>query len=395
MVDAIKSKHQLIERTLMSTFTKLAIVLSFGLAGCLGKSTTRGIEERVEKVFFIGGDFSYVNELLDCGAEYRSNGELVDPYKFFSEKGSNISRLRLWHTPDWKNGYSDYQDVERAIKHSKEAGMQILLDFHYSDTWADPQHQVIPKAWESIESLDVLADSLYNYTYRTLESLHSKGLAPELVQVGNEVNIEIMQDSVNMVIDTINWSRNIQLLNSGLRAVKDFSERNQLAINRLIHIAQPENALWWFSEAEKYGLGDYECIGISYYPKWSRYGLNDLGLAIDSLIRTFKKDFMIVETAYPHTLEDVDQAGNILGEDAIIESFPATPKGQYDFMARLIEITLESGGNGVIYWEPAWVTSDCSTLWGQGSHWDNATFFDGANGNEALMVFEMFKNMQD
>ncbi|MEQ9298487.1 MAG: glycosyl hydrolase 53 family protein [Cyclobacteriaceae bacterium] len=365
---------------------KLILLLSLLAFGCAKQSASE------EEVFFLGADLSYVNELLDCGAQYRSNGQLVDPYHLFGEKGANISRIRLWHSPDWKNGYSNYQDVELAIQRSKEAGMQILLDFHYSDTWADPQHQVIPKAWENIDDLNVLKDSLYNYTYQTLASLHAKGLTPEFVQVGNEINIEIMQDSANMVVDTINWERNITLINVGLQAVADFSQDKQAEIQKMIHIAQPENALWWFAAAEQYGLGDYDWMGISYYPKWSIYGLDSLGLAIGSLIKTYRKELMVVETAYPYTLENFDEGKNILGEEALLPNYPATPAGQYAFMKRLTDITTSAGGRGVIWWEPAWVSTDCSTPWNKGSNWENATWFDAGNGNEALEVFKIFTN---
>lgn len=368
-------------------FQKISL-LAFFLFGC---EFSKQISKE-EATFYLGADLSYVNEMLDCGAKYREKGQLVDPYELFGEKGANISRIRLWNDPtNWTN-YSHYEDVELAIKRSKEAGMEILLDFHYSDTWADPQHQVIPKAWETIEELDVLADSLYNFTYRTLASLHVKGLTPEFVQVGNEVNIKIMQDSSQMNVDTINWLRNNSLLNAGLKAVADFSKAKEVDINRMMHIAQPENALWWFEEASKNGLGDFEWIGLSYYPKWSTYGLDSLNVAIDSLIKTYKKEVMVVETAYPFTMNNADPAHNILGEDALISDFPATKEGQYEYMKRLIEVTKKGGGMGVIYWEPAWVTSNCSTLWGLGSHWDNATFFDAERGNEALKVFELFSD---
>ena len=359
----------------------LLIITAFAL-GC---NTQPG-----KDLFYLGADLSYVNEMIDCGAEYRENDELVDPYELFGRKGANISRIRLWHTPDWNNSYSNLGDVTTAIKKSRDAGMQILLDFHYSDTWADPQHQVIPRAWQDITDLDVLADSLYAYTYQTLVSLHVNGLTPEFIQVGNEVNIEIMQDSSSMNLDSINWSRNIKLLNAGLKAVSDFSIENKIEIERMMHIAQPENALWWFEDARKNDLIAFEWIGLSYYPKWSSYSLDSLGVAIKSLIDTFGKQVMVVETAYPYTTENVDPAHNILGADALIDGFPATENGQFAYMKRLIEVTKQGGGRGVIYWEPAWVTSDCSTLWGQGSHWDNATFFDAARGNEALKVFELF-----
>ncbi len=357
----------------------------------LGCKSTKDPKE-AESIFYQGGDLSYVNEMLDCGAEYRHNGEIVNPYKLFGEKGANISRLRLWHTPDWTNGYSNFDDVALAIERSKNAGMTVLLDFHYSDTWADPQHQVIPRAWEQITNQDILADSVYQYTYRTLNRLDEMELLPEIVQIGNEINVEIMQPADRMVVDTINWDRNLQLINAGLEAVKDFSQIRKVDIQRMIHIAQPENALWWFDAAKRNGLGDYEWIGISYYPKWSEYGLDSLGLAIDSLITTYDKELMVVETAYPYTLQNFDEGNNILGEDSLIPGYPATEDGQYQFMKRLIDVTKQAGGKGVVYWEPGWVSTDCSTPWNKGSNWENATWFDAGNGNESLQIFQLLEN---
>ena len=150
------------------------------------------------------------------------------------------------------------------------------------------------------------------------------------------------------------------------------------------------NALNWFKDAQTNNVTDFDIIGLSYYSKWSTYALGDLHRAIDSLKTTYKKEIVIVETAYPHTLENIDAAGNILGEDAIIPNFPATPQGQKNYLIKLTNEVLKAGGLGVIYWEPAWVTSSSSTLWGTGSHWDNATFFDAFNSNEALPAFDFF-----
>jgi arabinogalactan endo-1,4-beta-galactosidase len=99
---------------------------------------------------------------------------------------------------------------------------------------------------------------------------------------------------------------------------------------------------------------------------------------------------MIVETAYPFTLENADSAGNILGEDALIPDYPATPQGQLNYLTDLTKNVIAGGGEGVIYWEPAWISSGCRTPWGHGSHWDNSTFFDGKNKNDALPAFGFF-----
>jgi arabinogalactan endo-1,4-beta-galactosidase len=134
---------------------------------------------------------------------------------------------------------------------------------------------------------------------------------------------------------------------------------------------------------------------LSYYPKWSIYSLDSLSIAIDSLIKTYNKKLMIVETAYPYTLENFDEGHNILGKEALISGYDATPKGQYSFMKKLKEITFKSGGKGVIYWEPCWVSTACETPWNKGSNWENATYFDAANNNEALPVFDLFESSND
>ena len=341
-----------------------------------------------EKIY-LGADLSYINEMEDCGGVYRHNRQVVDPFALFAEKGANLIRVRLWHTPTW-SGYSDFQDVKKTIRRSKEQKMEVLLDFHYSDTWADPQHQVIPKAWKDIRDLTVLGDSLYNYTFKTLMNLEKDGLLPEFVQVGNETNIEIMQQEDSMVVDKINWKRDIFLLNKGIEAVKDASAKAGKKIQIMIHIAQPENALWWFNDAINAGLTGFEWIALSYYPKWSVYPFKDIPVAIDSLKKRFNKRVMIVETAYPFTLANADSANNLLGEDALIPGYPATPEGQLKYLTDLTTLTLQGGGEGVNYWEPAWISTRCKTPWGQGSHWDNAIFFDAGNNNEALPAFEFF-----
>ncbi len=341
-----------------------------------------------EKKIYLGADLSYVNEIEDCGAFFKDKGQKVDPYKFFAQKGTNLIRVRLWHSPI-ATPYSDLNDVKKSIKRAKQKNMEVLLDFHYSDTWADPGRQNIPEAWANITDLKILGDSIYNYTYSTLIKLEKEGLLPEMVQVGNETNSEILQPE-GKPKSNIDWKRNGFLLNKGISAVRDASKKLNKKIEIMLHIAQPENALKWFAEATQNQLTDYDWIGISYYPLWSKIKFDGLPKAIDSLVTTYKKELMIVETSYPYTLKNIDNANNILDEKALIEGYPATPEGQRKYMVDLTKITLKSGGRGVVYWEPAWVTSSCKTLWGEGSHWDNATFFDSENDNEALPAFDYY-----
>lgn len=328
--------------------------------------------------FFLGADLSYVNEMIDCGAVFRnSNNEIDDPYSIFKNAGANLIRVRLWHDPKW-TAYSNFEDVKLTIQRAREENMKVLLDFHYSDTWADPQKQLIPEAWkEYINDRESLGNLLYDYTYSTLTRLAEDGLLPEMVQVGNEINPMILQDEeLKWPID---WERNSYLINKGIEAVRNVSKEQDAEIEVMLHIAQPENGIWWFKEATENGISDFEWIGLSYYPKWSEYDLIEVEHAFRTLIQTYKKKLMVVETAYPFTMENADTANNILGSDALVSGYPATQQGQLDYLMRLKKSIKDAGGEGLIYWEPAWVSTQCETLWGKGSHWDNATLFDHNN----------------
>lgn len=325
--------------------------------------------------FYLGADLSYVNEMEDCGAIYTENSLAKDPYLIFKERQANIARYRLWHTPDWTD-YSTFEDVKKSMERAKEAGFTILLDFHYSDTWADPNHQTRPFAWQAINDLNILADSLYNYTYHTLERLFQENLLPEIVQIGNETNGNILLNEGEPLFP-VEWDRNIFLFERAISAVEQININYGVDIKTVIHIAQPENALWWFEDATANGLSSYDIIGISYYPGWSEMGIRETGAAINELKETYDKEVMIVETGYPWTLEWADDANNLLGIEDLLKYYGdnTSPEIQKDFLTELSWLVKENGGSGVIYWEPAWVSTDCYTQWGQGSHWENATFF--------------------
>tara|TARA_B100000378_G_scaffold241486_1_gene210283 strand:+ start:18104 stop:19270 length:1167 start_codon:yes stop_codon:yes gene_type:complete len=336
-------------------------------------------EEETEEIsFYYGADLSYVNEMEDCGATYyNKEGVAKDPYSIFKNAGANLIRVRLWHNPTWTN-YSNLEDVKKTIQRAKDKGMKILLDFHYSDTWADPETQEIPAAWEDfIDKTPTLRSLLYDYTYHTLEELEQENLLPDLVQVGNEINGMILQKGdLEWPID---WERNSSLINAGISAVRDIAQEKNKSIEIMLHIAQPENALWWFDQATKNGVTDFDWIGLSYYPIWSDYDLNNVSSAFETLINTYNKQLMVVETAYPFSMEDTDSANNILGSDALIEGYPASEQGQLEYLNALKNKIEMAGGSGLIYWEPAWVSTNCDTKWGTGSHWDNATLFNHEN----------------
>jgi arabinogalactan endo-1,4-beta-galactosidase len=372
-----------------SVFT-LSLILSFFSCSSVndnGDSNNNPINPDPEtSAFYYGADLSYVNEMEDCGATYiNSNNITKDPYKIFKDAGANLVRVRLWYNPTWTN-YSNYNDVKTSLQRAKTEGMKILLDFHYSDTWADPSKQEIPAAWlNEINNTEALGDLLYNYTYETLNNLSNSNLLPDIVQIGNEINPMILQQGD--LVWSIDWERNSSLLNKGIKAVRDISVEKNKDVEVMLHIAQPENGLWWFEQATQNGITDFDWIGLSYYPLWSEYALNNVGNPISTLINTYNKKLMIVETAYPFTLTNADAANNILGQDALISGYPATQQGQLDYLNHLKTAIENAGGEGLIYWEPAWVSTGCSTLWAQGSHWDNTTLFDNNNKATLGMTF--------
>jgi arabinogalactan endo-1,4-beta-galactosidase len=333
-------------------------------------------------VIYLGADLSYVNEMEAYGGQYRRNGQVCDPFRLFRDYGANLVRVRLWHTPTWTQ-YSTLSDVEKTIRRARALGMCVLLDMHYSDSWADPAKQIIPAAWAQIKTLDALQGALYDYTHDVLAHLDHQGLMPEFVQVGNEINSEMLLSSeVGEAGVPINWPRNATLINAGIRAVRDIGQTAATQPQVILHIAQPENVVPWFDAARQAGVTDFDLIGLSYYSHWSTYSLPQLGQAIRTYNERYGRRVMIVETAYPWTLDDADGLPNILGPSSIIPGYPATPAGQKQYLVDLTQTVIDSGGNGVIYWEPAWISTPAKTLWGPGSHWDNATFFDFHNGNE-------------
>ena len=322
-----------------------------------------------------GVDLSYVNELEDCGAVYRYQGEIRDPFEIFAAKGANLARFRLWHSPDWTS-YSTLPDVQRSIRRARQQGMRILLDFHYSDDWADPGRQRIPLAWRGAASEDEVAALLYEYTFDTLLTLDSVGLLPEFVQVGNEVNHGLARGDPEADAWWSNRARNVKLLNAGISAVRAVSSKLGRDIGIVLHVAQPENVEWWLDQAAEAGLLDFDIIGMSYYSRWSEVPLSLLQYAVQRLRYKYGKDVAVVETAYAWTLDWNDNGQNILWKESLEKDYPPTRHGQRKYLIDQMSAVLAGGGLGIVYWEPAWISTRCETRWFTGSAWENAALFD-------------------
>lgn len=350
------------------------------------------VEEAGEDKFYFGADLSYVNQILDHGGVYRDEGEARSPYRIFKDHGTNLVRLRLWHNPAWTKEvygaqgtqlYHDLYDVEKALSLSKEQGMEVLLDFHYSDIWADPGNQKIPAAWQDIKSIDVLEDSVYEYTFKTLKYLDGKGLMPEFVQIGNETNCGMMYTDAPAGFPACNgcngqWANLGKVINAGISAVKDVSATSLIKTKIILHVADPKNVENWFDNIlSNAGVSEFDIVGFSYYPIWhTTVSISNLSTSVATFKSKYQRDVMILETAYPWTTDGDDSYNNLFGGQTPVSGYPYTQQGQYDMMKAITQELIDGGGTGIIYWEPAWISSNMKDLWGTGSSWENNTFFD-------------------
>lgn len=332
--------------------------------------------------FVMGADLSYVNQILDHGGIYRDSAQVEDPYLIFKKYGANVIRFRLFHNPAWTKEvytpagdkmYNDFNDVKLGIQRAKENGMQVCLDFHYSDSWADPGKQVIPEAWESAD-LKALHDSVYNYTYNVLKKLDNSELMPEFVQAGNEINPGFLLPMGNR------WGGNtanfIYLINASISAIRNAGNESLIKPKIIIHIAQPENVASWLTGLKQGGLADFDIIGFSYYYMYSEVPVENISTYVSTLKNDHGKDIMIMETAYPWTTDNYDNYGNIINVAKLDPAYQASVTGQYQYLCKLTQEIIDGQGKGIFYWEPAWISSSMRDLWGQGSAWECNTLFD-------------------
>jgi arabinogalactan endo-1,4-beta-galactosidase len=376
----------------------IILIIMYGLIISCKKDTGNGGNNPAKKVrytlnqFVMGADLSYANQILDHGGVYKDSGEIRDPYRIFYDHGTNLVRLRLWHNPQWtmqvygSEGtrlYNDLSDVSRAITAIKHQGMAVLLDLHYSDTWADHGKQIPPAAWNNITDIAVLKDSVYQYTYKVLNYLKVRDLFPEMIQVGNEINCGMMQTNTAAGFPPLNccdghWTELGEILNSGIKAIRDISNDMENKPLVILHVADPKNVEWWFDNIRDKGkVTDFDVAGISYYPLWhTTISYQGLPALIADVKTRYQKKVMILETAYPWTRANADSYNNSFSTQNPVGTFDFTPDGQRKFMIDFTQKMITAGSSGIIYWEPDWITSQMKDLWGTGSSWENCAFFD-------------------
>ena len=353
-----------------------------------GWSLPNATQDR-ESPFLAGADLSFVNEREDCGAVYRANGAKRDPFEILADAGMNAVRVRVWVHPTRTN-YSTLEDAARTIGRAKALGLHTMLDFHYSDDWADPGKQVIPVEWATdLQDTAALAERVRRYTVDSLSYLGANGLMPDIVQVGNEVNTEILRPAGTRGWP-IDWQRNATLLNAGIDGVRAMAGRYETTPKVLLHIAQPENVEFWFDAALEHGVTDFDYIGISYYPYWSTQSIRELGKTVAAVREKYGKDVLVVETGYEWTHEADSRPES---SPQMEPGYPPSIDGQRRFLVDVSNAVLDAGGVGVFYWEPADVPTPCSPRMDPRA-WTRA-LFDIENGNELLPGAEFFGVIAD
>ena len=354
--------------------------------------------------FYRGMDVSAVLALENSGVKYYNfDGEEQDVFMTLAQAGVNYIRLRVWNDPydENGNGYGGgNNDVATAITLGQRAtqyGMKVCIDFHYSDFWADPKKQFVPKAWEGMD-IEEKSDALYNFTLENLTQILDAGVDVGMVQVGNEINNGMCGET-----DVANVRK---LLTAGSKAVREVAASSGKDILVAVHYTNIDD----MKKLDTLLTGlqvkeiDYDIVGLSFYPYWHGT-MEDLKNAITHVRNTYGKKVYVAENAYCYTSEDGDGSANsIKGTDDLAEGYSASVQGQANEVRDVCAAASEAGAEGIFYWEGTWIPvgpadADNSAIWekygsgwassyaggydpkdaGQyygGSSWDNQAMFD-------------------
>lgn len=305
--------------------------------------------------FLAGGDLSFLAREEQLGAVYKDGGGMQDALQIFKAHGWNVVRLRLWVRPTGQREYvNDLPYTVALAKRVKKAGLMFLLDFHYSDIWADPAHQAKPAAWKDLP-FDALARQVETYSRDVVTTLRENGAMPDIVQIGNET-INGMLWPEGKVEEPDGWARYGTLLKAGIAGVRE-GAKPLPSPQIMVHInngADTGLTQWFFDHLnpQKQGI-QFDLIGLSYYPdgRNTLAGLKD-ALAADA--RKYHKPLVIAETAFP-------QNGTAGPDQTVYAEYGRTPEGQRRFLGDLAATVRETPGGlgrGVLYWQPEWVPID-------------------------------------
>ncbi len=325
----------------------------------------------------LGSDLSFTLLEEEAGTVFTDRGRARPVERIMADHGSNYVRLRLWINPP--AGYPDLlTDLEMA-RRFKAAGMKLYLDFHYSDFWADPQHQDTPSAWAG-QDLATMSKTVQTYTRRVLQAFAAQGTPVDLVSIGNEIRNGILWPTGQLSTwSDAEWNALGALLKAGVAGARAGNPRGH-RLRVMLHYDQGGDnggSRAFFDHIKAQGV-PYDVIGLSYYSFWHGH-LRDLRANVNDLATRYGKDVMIAEIQYAWTLGYGDSTNNFVWEQSQLEpGYPASPDGQLSLVNDVLSILAAAPGghgDGLFYWEPEWVPG---VGWepGAGTPNDNLTLFD-------------------
>jgi arabinogalactan endo-1,4-beta-galactosidase len=372
----------------------LAVLAALLLAGCASDTATTSSSLPKPSPFYLGADISTLAQVERQGGVYMDGDKPGDPLAIFMKNGWTCFRLRIWVDP--RNGDNGLEYTTKLAKRIKDAGATFMLDFHYSDWWADPQKQNKPAAWAKLD-FDALVQQTQSYTAGVIKTLKDAGATPDFVQIGNEITggllwpdaqvkvplstVKVFGGDVTVIAppepydDAKQWARLLRVLKAASAGVRSATTPAD-HVRILVHIDCGGDwpvTQWYFDHLTSAGV-DFDVIGQSYYPNWHGT-MENLRDNLRQTIAHYHKDVMVVETAYPSrdTRPSPAAAKNMI--------WPMTPEGQKQFLADLIKTVKEAPegcGIGVNYWRPE--ATYIPNAPGQGGRPDPNSLFD-AKGN--------------
>ena len=389
-------------------------------AGAEGNGVSVRKVENLPADFLFGMDVSSVPAEEASGVRYfDAEGVERDLFAILADSGINAVRVRVWNDPydsggrGYGGGNCDIRNAVAVGRRAAKYGLPLLVDFHYSDFWADPGKQMVPKAWQGMDAAEK-SEAVYAFTRESLLQLKSAGVKAALVQVGNETNQKMCGED--------RWENILPLMRAGARAVREVYPEALVAL----HFTNPETPgrMKEYAAALAAGHVDYDVFATSYYPCWHG-SLENLSAVLTEAAETCGKRVMVMETAYPFTDADSDFSGNTVGADSrLSRPYPYTVQGQADAVRDVTDAVVNGtpAGIGVVYWEGAWIAvgrrswAENHALWEQyGSGWassyagsydpedagryyggsamDNQAFFDSSG--RALPSLQVFRLMRE
>ncbi|MBN2011659.1 glycosyl hydrolase 53 family protein [candidate division KSB1 bacterium] len=327
--------------------------------------------------YAIGADLSFLKAAEDNGVKFKDNGEAKHGLQIFKDHGYNWIRLRLFHNPA-NSRWPLPNNLEYTIasaKQAQERGYKFLLDFHYSDTWADPARQMVPEAWKDY-SHKQLVDAVFEYTRDCIIAFREAGVLPDMVQIGNEVINGMLWPDGKL---PEKWDNFAELVEAGISGVKEGggeSSRPKIMI-QIEKVGDLEATKYFFDNLFARGV-NCDVLGQSYYPWWHG-SLLDMRDVLHFMAREYKKNIMLVEVAYCwRSTEYKDKPA----------PFPETPEGQRDFLDAVQQIMLsipDGRGKGIFWWEPAVMPRP-----GGGGLRNRGMFDDDGNALPVIQVFDKY-----